>query len=71
MSEEKAEETRAMSLNPSLPRVALKYEVEVQEHGKLKLTVPLSAGVRVTVFVIEEPNDLGDLLSAAESGLGS
>jgi hypothetical protein len=53
-----------MSLNPSLPRVALKYEVEVQEHGKLELTVPLPAGVRVTLFVVEEPNVLGNLKTA-------
>ena len=38
--------------------------------GKLDLTVPSSPGVRVAVFVVEEPNDFGDLVSAAQSSLG-
>ena len=59
-----------MSRDMSLPQAALKYESEVQEHGKLELTVPFSAGVRVAVFVVEEPNDFGDLVSAAQSSLG-
>ena len=59
-----------MSREISLPRAALKYEAEVQEHGKLELTVPFSPGVRVAVFVVEEPNDFGDLVSAAQSSLG-
>ena len=58
-----------MSRDMSLPQAALKYEVEVQEHGKLELTVPFSPGVRVAVFVVEEPNDFGDLVSAAQSSL--
>ena len=59
-----------MSQDMSLPQAALKYEAEVQEHGKLELTVPFPPGVRVAVFVVEEPNDFGDLVSAAQSSLG-
>jgi hypothetical protein len=65
-----AQKGRIMSHDTSLPQAALKYEVEVQEHGKLELTVPFLPGVRVAVFVVEEPNDLGDLVSAAQSSLG-
>jgi hypothetical protein len=64
------QETRKMSRDMSLPQAALKYEAEVQEHGKLELTVPFSPGVRVAVFVVEESNDFGDLVSAAQSSLG-
>ncbi len=50
---------------------ALKYEVEVQEHGRVELHVPLSSGARVVVFVIPEPDDVVDgLLAASESSLG-
>ena len=58
-----------MSREISLPHAALKYEAEVQEHGKLELTVPFSPGVRVAVFVVEESIDFGDLVSAAQSSL--
>ena len=59
-----------MSRNTTAPQTALKYEVEVQEHGKLELTVPFSTGARVAVFVVEEPDAFNDLLSAAQSSLG-
>jgi len=52
------------------PKTALKYDVEVQEQGRLELTVPFSAGSRVAVFVVEEPDDFSDLVAAAESSLG-
>ncbi|MCE5267120.1 MAG: hypothetical protein LLG00_04470 [Planctomycetaceae bacterium] len=51
------------------PKTALKFDVEVQEHGKLELTVPFSAGSHVAVFVVEEADDFGDLVAAAESNL--
>ena len=58
-----------MSQDITLPQQALKYEAEVQAHGKLELTVPFPAGSRVAVFVIEESSGFGDLLSAAQSSL--
>jgi hypothetical protein len=51
------------------PQTALKYDVEVQEHGKLELTVPFSQGVRVAVFVVEKSDEFGDLILATQSSL--
>ncbi len=52
------------------PQAALKYEVEVQEHGHVELQVPFAAGVRVVVFVVPEPQEtFTDLMAAAESSL--
>jgi hypothetical protein len=59
-----------MSREIVTPQTALKYDVEVQEHGKVELTVPFAAGARVAVFVLEEPDDFSDLVAAAESSLG-
>lgn len=48
----------------------LKYELEVGDHGRVELNVPLAAGARVTVFVVPEPADkFTDLMAAAESSL--
>ena len=58
-----------MSEDITTPQTALKYELEVQEHGRLELTVPFSAGARVAVFVVEEPDDFSHLVSAANSSL--
>jgi len=59
-----------MPQHTNIPQTALKYEVEVLEHGRVELTVPFSPGARVAVFVIEEPPDaLDDLVSAAQSNL--
>jgi hypothetical protein len=53
-----------------MPQPAFKYELEVQEGGKVELNVPLSRGAWVAVFVVEEPkDDLSDLLLAAQSSL--
>jgi hypothetical protein len=53
-----------------MPQTALKYNAEVLEEGRVEIHVPFPAGVRVTVFVVEEPADpFNDLLSAARSGL--
>jgi hypothetical protein len=52
------------------PHTALKYDVEVQERGKVELTVPFSAGARIAVFVVEESDDFSDLVVASESSLG-
>ena len=39
------------------PQTAFKYEVRVQEGGKVELNVPLSQGTWIAVFVVEEPED--------------
>ncbi|MBC8263021.1 MAG: hypothetical protein H8E47_02730 [Anaerolineales bacterium] len=53
-----------------MPRTAFKYELEVQEGGKVELNVPLPKGKKVAVFVAEEPEyDFSDLLLAAQSSL--
>ncbi len=49
---------------------ALKYEAEVQDGGRVEVTVPFSQGTRVVVFVVGEPNGtFDDLVSASESTL--
>ena len=51
-------------------QAALKYDAEVQQGGKLELTVPFSPGSKVAVFVVEKINDFADLTAAAQSTLG-
>lgn len=52
------------------PQSAFKYDIEVSEHGRIELTVPLPPGTRVIVFVVEEPHEsTGDLVAAAQSTL--
>ena len=54
-----------------IPQSAWKYEVEVQEHGRVEVAVPFSAGSRVVVFVVKETREgSDDLLAAAQSNLG-
>jgi len=48
-------------------QAALKYDVEVQEHGLVELHVPFSSGARIVVFVIPEPHDLFDDVTAASA----
>jgi hypothetical protein len=53
-----------------MSRTAFKYELEVQEGGKVELNVLLSKGKWVAVFVVEEPkDDFSNLVSAAQSSL--
>lgn len=53
-----------------MQHTAFKYEAEVKETGRVELNVPLPPGARVTVFIIEEPEDrFEDLLSSAQSSL--
>jgi hypothetical protein len=54
-----------------MTQAALKYDVEVDEDGRVELRVPFPSGARLTVFVIQEPEPeaLYDLVSAAESSL--
>ena len=50
---------------------ALKYDVQVDEDGRVDLHVPFPPGSHVTVFVIQELSDSSDdLLQASESSLG-
>lgn len=51
----------------SAPQTALKYELEVLEHGRLELEVPLAVGARVVVFVVQQVDELFDDLTAAAS----
>jgi hypothetical protein len=49
---------------------AFKYELEVQDDGRLELKVPLPKGTRVTVFIAQEPlDDFSDLTLAATTSL--
>ena len=53
-----------------MPQTALKYDAEVAEDGRVELIVPLSPGTRITVFVVEEIEDVVyDLTQAAQSSL--
>ena len=49
---------------------AFKYKLNVQEGGKVELSVPLPKGTRVAAFVMEErEDDFSDLVLAAQSSL--
>lgn len=51
-------------------QTALKYEVEVQDEGRVEVSVPFAPGARVVVFVIgEQQDDFSDLVLAAQSSL--
>ncbi len=52
-----------------MPQTALKYDVEVNENGRVELDVPFPAGSHLTVFVIETGDASNDLVSAAPSSL--
>lgn len=53
--------------------LAVKYEVTVQENGRIEIRVPFLPGKKVVVFVIQEQDDqdaFTDLINAAESSTG-
>ncbi len=50
-------------------QTAFKYDVEVQQNGRVELDVPFPAGAHVTVFVIESSESFSDLLAASASSL--
>jgi hypothetical protein len=53
-----------------MSQTALKYDLEVNEAGRVELAVPFPPGAHVIVFVIEAADALqADLLSAAQSSL--
>ena len=52
------------------PQSALKYEVQVREHGRVELQLPFAPGARVIIFVVPEVQEsLTDLVAASESSL--
>ncbi len=51
-------------------RTALACETEVQDDGRVEVTVPLSQGTKVVVFVVQGGDQMQDLVSASESTLG-
>ena len=62
--EESMENTESQTVS------AVKYEVVVQENGRIQLNVPFSPGKRVTVFVVQEqPSD--DMFSDLTQASGS
>jgi hypothetical protein len=53
-----------------IPQRAWKYEVEVQDHGRVEVTAPCSPGTRVVVFVVRETQPgSDDILAAAQNSL--
>lgn len=49
---------------------AFKFELEVLDHGRLELEVPLTAGARVVVFVVPEVDEaMDDLVAATRTSL--
>jgi hypothetical protein len=52
------------------PQAALKYEVEVQDHGRVEFRVPFAPGAHIVVFVIQDQDHtFDDLVQASESSL--
>jgi len=39
------------------PQTALRYEVEVLDHGQVALRLPYAVGTRVTIIAIPEPQE--------------
>jgi len=59
-----------MNTFAAMPQSALKYEVDVQEDGRVVFRVPFQPGAKVVVFVIGEAQDsFPDLVSAAQSSI--
>lgn len=52
-----------------MAQTALKYDVQVQQDGRVELQVPFPAGARVTVFVIESGDTFDDLVGASETSI--
>jgi hypothetical protein len=49
---------------------ALKYDVAVNDQGRLELPVPFPAGAHVVVFVVREDGDtFTDLVTASQTSL--
>ncbi len=53
-----------------MAQAALKYDIEVDDNGRVEFVVPFPPGAQVVVFVIEAAGDaFADLLQAAHSSL--
>lgn len=52
-----------------MTQTALKFDVQVEQDGRLELNVPFPAGSRLVVFVIETDEAFSELLTASESSL--
>ena len=53
-----------------MPQTALKFDVEVNQAGRVELPVPFPPGAHVVVFVIKTVEDFfADILGAAQSSL--
>jgi hypothetical protein len=50
-------------------RTAVAFETEVQGDGRVEVTVPLSQGTKVVVFVLQGADHMHDLVSASETTL--
>lgn len=50
-------------------QTALKYDVEIEEDGKLSLQIPFARGMQVAVFVVPITDAFDDLVKASESSL--
>ena len=60
-----------MSSSATNPDAVLKYDVEVDDRGRVELMVPFAPGSRVVVYVRREGDkDFADLTAAAETSLG-
>ncbi len=62
---------RLTKTSGALPMNVLRFDVQVNETGRIDLNVPLPEGTDVAVFVVEEPKmDFADLVFASQSNLG-
>ncbi len=53
-----------------MSETALKYDAEVNDDGRVELSVPFAPGAHVVVFVMEAgKDDFRDLLSASQTSL--
>lgn len=50
-----------------MTQTALKYDIQVQDDGRVEFQVPLPVGARVIVFVIPEQDNFDDLFAASLS----
>lgn len=59
-----------MTVSSVSPQAALRYEVEVDDHGRVELRVPYATGSRVTIIVIPETHEqFPDLVAASANSL--
>lgn len=49
----------------SIPQLPLRYDLEVPPNGRIELQLPLPVASHVTVYVVEDRQELDELLAAA------